>query len=163
MLEREFFYLLKLCFLKHVVSQKNFFQNGLLLLQIATRFSKWGKHVAKKTVVPIKRVSFIRAWITLHSCTLKMMNVSVHHFLYEKRSLLYITNTFPSMILRESICTKLGGTMIFWKSIKLGSLYKICHSIDAKWLIFWRKMINWRWVIDSGGEWFQKLYIIKTR
>ena len=64
--------------------------NSLLLLHIATWFSKWGKHVAKKTVVPYKGCGSSGHRITLYSCTLDLMYASVHHFLKkeEKSSLI---------------------------------------------------------------------------
>ena len=74
---------------------------------------------------------FIRAWITLHSCTLDLMYASVHHFLYKKRNLLFIANTFPSLIFQESIYAKLGGTMKFCLEIHLNShFHKIYQSIN---------------------------------
>ena len=44
---------------------------GLLLLQIATRSSKWGKHVAKKTVVPLKGLDYFISLPSRFSCTLQ--------------------------------------------------------------------------------------------
>lgn len=79
-------------------------------------FFKMGKTRRQKDGCSFYRVKFIRAWITLHPCTLDLMYASVHHFLYKKRNILFITNTFPLMILSESICTKLGGTMKFFEN-----------------------------------------------
>ena len=66
----------------------------MLLLQIATRFSNEGKHVAKKTVVPYKGCGSSEHWSTLYSCTLYLMYASMHHFLYKKRNLIFIAKYF---------------------------------------------------------------------
>ena len=114
---------------------KRFFKtclNGLLLLQIATRFTKWGKHVAKKTVVPSKgcrssehELLYIHApsiWCTLQ-CIISCIRREIFFF--------FIANTFPSMIFQESICAKLGGTMKLCFKINLNShFHKIYHSIN---------------------------------
>ena len=115
---------------------------GLLLLQIATRFSKWGKHFAKKDGCSSHWVMFTRARITLYPCFIDLMYVSVHHFLYKKRSLLYIANTFPSMILLGSICTKLGGTMIFEIQSDLKFFIKFATQLMTNKFKFFVKILN---------------------
>ena len=66
----------------------------MLLLQIATRFSNKRKTRRQKDGCSLQRVRFIRAWITLYSCTLDLMYASVHHFLNKKRNLLFIAKYF---------------------------------------------------------------------
>ena len=92
---------------------KTFLKIWLAITSDSIPFFKIGKTRHQKDGCSFYRVKFTWAWITLYPCFFEMMYASVHHFLYKKRSLLYITNTFPLMILRESICSKLGGTMIF--------------------------------------------------
>ena len=66
--------------------------NGLLLLQIATRFSKLEENTS-----PNRRLFLtkgVTSWITLHSYTLGLMYASVHLLLQKKRNLLFIAKYF---------------------------------------------------------------------
>ena len=103
--------------------------NGLLLLQIATRFSKWGKHVAKKTVGPFKGCRSSEHGILYNHtpsgwCTLQCI-ISC-----KRRAIFFLSpNTLSFMIFQESICAKLGGTMrileIKWNAFRI--------SISQSW------------------------------
>jgi hypothetical protein len=97
-----------------------------------------GKTRRQKDGCSFYQVKFTWAWITLYPCFLDLMYASVHYFLIKKRNLLFIANTFPSMIFPESTCAKLGGTMRFCLEINLNSNFdKIFHSInDITYLCF---------------------------
>ena len=107
----ERFYLLIKLFFKNLSILKISKNYGLLLLQIATRFSKWGKHVAKKTVVPFKGCrSSEHGLLYIHTpsiwCTLQCIISCI------RREIFFLSpNTLSFMIFQESICAKLGGTM----------------------------------------------------
>ena len=131
---------------------------GLLLLQIATRFSNGGKHVTKMTVVPHKgcrssgrELLYIRApsiWCTLQciiSCT--------------RREIFFLSpNTFSFMIFQESICAKLGGTMkvleIKWNAFRKSisqSIPKTFYQKDVFVFNWCQDTIGLKGVIDWGG------------
>ena len=151
---------------------------GLLLLQIATRFSIEGKHVAKKTVVPYKgcgssglELLYIHApsiWCTLQ-CIIS----------WTRREILFLSpNTFSFMIFQESICAKLGGTMkvleIKWNAFRKPisqsipkTLYQkiyLCLQLVSRHNLFSigvKPQLVFKGVIDWGGARFQISWIIK--
>jgi hypothetical protein len=100
-------------FSKNMSFLKRFISKWLAITSDSNPLFKMGKACRQKDGCSSHWVMFTRAQITLYPCVLDLMYFLVHYFLVKKRSLLYITNTFPSMILRKSICSKLGGTMIF--------------------------------------------------
>ena len=134
--------------------------NGLLLLQIATRFSKWGKHVAKKTVVPFKGCrSSEHGLLYIHTpsgwCTLQCI------ILCKRREIFFFLspNTLSFLIFQESICAKLGGTMKVLE-IKWFNFINFTTPSMTKYFIYKNWCQNHFWlnrVIDWGGEWFQTI------
>ena len=114
-----------------------------------------------------QRVSFIRTWITLHSCTLDLMYASVHHRLYKKRNLLFIAKYSLFYDFSKKYLCK---TWWYHESFRNPMEYfcKIHHSINDNNVLFtknwcqdhyWCQDHNWlNRVIDWGGEWFQKFF-----
>jgi hypothetical protein len=89
---------------------KIFFNYGLQSFQAVTRTSKlWlaitsdsnplfkmGKACRQKDGCSSHWVMFTRARITLYPCFFDLMYISVHYFLFKKRSLLFIKNKYFS-------------------------------------------------------------------
>ena len=83
--------------------------NGLLLLQIATRFSNMRKTRRQKDGCSSHRVSQ-HGLLYIHTpsgwCTLQCI------FFCKRREIFFLSpNTLSFLIFQESICAKLGGTM----------------------------------------------------
>ena len=90
----------------------------MLLLQIATRFSKWGKHVAKKMVVPSKGCrSSERELLYIHApsiwCTLQCIISCIRREIFFLSPILSLLWFFRKVFVQNLVVP----WNFFWKSI----------------------------------------------
>ena len=131
--------------------------NGLLLLQIATRFSNMRKTRRQKDGCSSQRVS-LHGLLYIHTpsgwCTLQCI------FSCKRREIVSLSpNTLSFLIFQESICAKLGGTMKVLE-IKWFNFINFTTPSMTKYFIYKNWFQDHYWlnrVIDWGGEWFQTI------
>ena len=135
---------------------KTFFKNyGLVLLQIATWFSKWGKHVAKKTVVPSKGCrSSERELLYIHApsiwCTPQCIISCIRREIFFLSPILSLLWFFRKVFLQNLVVPWNFGWKSNWIHILIKNFTQSMTSIISVLTS----------VIDWGGEWFLKILCI---